>query len=43
MEKGCDMIKFGRPVNEPSCIVLNCLKPDKKVFWEARKKRIAVA
>ena len=23
MEKGCDMIEFGRPVDEPSSIVLN--------------------
>ena len=32
MEKSCDMIKFGRPVDEPRSIVLNFLKPVKKVF-----------
>ena len=42
MEKGCDMIEFGRPVDEPSSIVLNFLKPVKKVFWRTRKKSIAV-
>ena len=42
MEKRCDMIEFGRPVDKPSSIVLNFLKPVKKVFWGARKKSIAV-
>ena len=41
MEKRCDMIKFGRPVDELSSIVLNFLKPVKKVFFGARKKSIA--
>ena len=41
MEKRCDMIEFGRPVDEPSSIVLNFLKPV-KVFWGARKKSLAV-
>ena len=42
MEKGCDMIEFGRPVDEPSSIVLNFLKPVKKVFRGARKKSVVV-
>ena len=42
MEKRFDMIEFGRPVHEPSSIVLNFLKPVKKAFWGARKKSIAV-
>ena len=42
MEKRCDMIEFGRPVDELSSIVLNFLKPVKKVFWGARNKSIAV-
>ena len=36
------MLEFGRPVDEPRSIVLNFLKPVKKVFWGARKKSIAV-
>ena len=31
MEKRCDIIEFGRPVDEPSSIVSNFLKPVKKV------------
>ena len=42
MEKRCDMIEFGRLVDEPSSIVLNFLKPVKKVFGGTRKKSIAV-
>ena len=42
MKKRCDMSEFGRLVGEPSSIVLNFLKPVKKVFWGARKKSIAV-
>ena len=42
MEKRCDMIEFGRPVDELSSIVLNFLKPVKKVFWGTRKKSFAV-
>ena len=42
MEKRCDMIEFRRPVDEPSSIVLNFLKPVKEVFGGARKKSIAV-
>ena len=41
MEK-CDTIELGRPVDEPSSIVLNFLKPVKKVFWGTRKKSVAV-
>ena len=41
MEKRCDMTEFGRPVDQPSSIVLNFLKPV-KVFWGAEKKSIAV-
>ena len=41
MKKRCDLTEFGRPVDEPSSIVLNFLKPVKKVFWGARKKSIA--
>ena len=42
MEKRCDMIEFGRPVDEPCSIVLNFLKPVKKVFWGAGKKSGAI-
>ena len=42
MEKMCDMTEFGRPVDEPSSLVLNFLKPVRKVFWGDRKKSIAV-
>ena len=42
MEKRCNIIEFGRSVDEPSSIVLNFLKPVKKVFWGARKKGVAV-
>ena len=42
MEKRCDMIEFGRPVDEPSSFFLNFLKPVKKVFLGARKKSVAV-
>ena len=41
MEKRCDMIEFGRRIDEPSSIVSNFLKPV-KVFWETRKKSVAV-
>ena len=41
MEKRCGMIEFGRPVDEPSSIVLNFLKPV-KVFWGTRQKSVAV-
>ena len=41
MEKKCDMTEFGKPVDEPSSLVLNFLKPVKKVFRGARKKSIA--
>ena len=36
IEKRCDMTEFGRPVDEPSSIVLIFLKPVKKVFWGAK-------
>ena len=39
MQNGCDIIEFGRAVDEPNTIVLNFLKPV-KVFWGARKKSI---
>ena len=42
MKKRCDLTEFGRPVDEPSSIVLNFLKPVKKVFGGDRKKSIAV-
>ena len=42
MEKRCDVIEFGRPVDEPSSIALNFLTPVKNVFWKARKKSVAV-
>ena len=42
MEKRCDMTEFGRPVDELSSIVLNFLKPVKKVVRGARKNSIAV-
>ena len=42
MERRRDLTEFGRPVDQPSSIVLNFLKPVKKVFWRARKKSIAV-
>ena len=41
MEKRCDMIEFGRPVDQPSSIVLNFLKPV-EVFCGARKKTVLV-
>ena len=37
------MTEFGRPVDESSSIVLNFLKPVKKVFLGTRKKSVAVA
>ena len=42
MEKRRDLTEFQRPLDEPSSIVLNFLKPVKKVFWGAGKKSIAV-
>ena len=42
MEKRCDMTEFGRPVDESSSIVLNFLKPVKKVFCGARKKSVVI-
>ena len=42
MEKRWDTIKFERPVDEPSSVDLNFLKPAKKVFWGARTKSFAV-
>ena len=42
MEKWCDTIELGRPVDEPSSIVFNFLKSVKRVFLGARKKSIAV-
>ena len=34
------MVEFGRPVDEPSSIVLNFLKPDEKVFWEPEQRAL---
>ena len=41
MEKRCDMIEFGRLIDELISIVLNFLKPV-KVFWGIRKNSVAV-
>ena len=38
MEKRYDMMEIGRPVDEPSSIVLNFLKPVKKVLLGSQKE-----
>ena len=42
MEKRCDMIEFRRPVDEPSSIVLNFLKPVKKVCQEGLSRTFSL-
>ena len=38
MEKRCNIIDFERPVDEPSSIVLNILKPVKTVFGDPERR-----
>ena len=38
----CEMFESGRPVDEPTGVVSNFLKPVKKVFSGAKKKSIAI-